>query len=397
MSQNLAPLLFTALLNIADFVSDWYVVLKYGCLIDSTLSTGCGSEQELTSCEAHPWWFGIGLFLLIASNLAQSYLWASPNELRMMILLHRCGCSWPESSKQLLAFRLLFLLAFMQLHYLVDILFACGWGEVLVPVQGSRLSLHGMEDGEWESAKKAIRSRELATKLLESGPQLYLQSYVLFAVGSHREPVNVISVSISALALGHGILKVMDENPCKTWNLVYRRLLAFMWLASDQAMRAAGYALVLSPSARPYGITLVVVASATICGLHIWNDVTWGVCGNFRDFIHFFYEAAFKMYLIPVMALERLEIFTTLAVAVRFFEMATFALVAYACARTKCGHRPTNEVLGLVSLLMFNVVCFGILYFCFDEETGNDDENDKFLMPSATVQALLVQRIDMCC
>ena len=52
--------------------------------------------------------------------------------------------------------------------------------------------------------------RELATKILESGPQLYLQSYILFAVGSHGDPVKVASVAISILALGHGLLKVLS-------------------------------------------------------------------------------------------------------------------------------------------------------------------------------------------
>ncbi|CAJ1383509.1 unnamed protein product [Effrenium voratum] len=37
----------------------------------------------------------------------------------------------------------------------------------------------------------------MATKVLESAPQLYLQSYVLYAAGSHGDPIKIASIGIS--------------------------------------------------------------------------------------------------------------------------------------------------------------------------------------------------------
>ena len=157
LPKFVAAMLFTACLNWADFFSDWYVVLQYACMIDSDMTVGCGSG-ELQACEAHPWWFAIGLSLLVLSNLVQSCAWA----FGIYFFLEDEWGRLPETcSGQLALGLLLILLAFAQLHYLVDIAAACIVG---VPWPSS--------SGPGENRNQANISRELATKILESGPQL---------------------------------------------------------------------------------------------------------------------------------------------------------------------------------------------------------------------------------
>jgi hypothetical protein len=43
--------------------------------------------------------------------------------------------------------------------------------------------------------------------MLESAPQLYLQSYILFVIGEHRNHLKLISIMFSALSLAVGVSK----------------------------------------------------------------------------------------------------------------------------------------------------------------------------------------------
>ena len=357
--------LFTACLNWADFFSDWYVVLQYACVIDSSISVGCGSG-ELQACEAHPWWFAMGVSLLVVSNLFQSLVWT------MSFVVFLCNCATikdrlSETRQYILLNLLLALLAFAQLHYLLDIAAAC---------------IVGAPDptGVFDARVDASRNREVTTKILESGPQLYLQSYILFAVGSHGDPMKLASVAISVLAIGHGLLK---ENTAALSKPVYG-MITFLWISSDQALRSAGYALVLARGARPYGITLTALAAVASCGLHIrimeeairrermndeldsYGDPPSLACRVVVNAVSLF----FSLYLVPAVALSNVSIAVP-SLLVRWVEMAACALLAYTFATTNCGHAPAREVLGLLGLLVFNVLCYLIRYFCFDHKTGD--------------------------
>ena len=358
LPKFVAATLFTACLNWADFFSDWYVVLQYACVINSDMSVGCGSGDgsgELQACEAHPWWFAIGLSLLVISNVVQSCCWAF------------CFCKFlgehakdqiPETcAGRLGLLLLLFLLAFAQLHYLADIAAACMVG---APHLGDST----------DEFSNGYIFRELATKILESGPQLYLQSYILFATGSHGDPMKLASVAISILALGHGLMKLMSmEGPSALAKPAYW-MITFLWFSSDQALRSAGYALVLAPGARPFGMVLVALAALASCGLGVRDGFFLSLCCENlqRGGALFFFG-----YLVPGFLLfENADLVSAWPVLlVRWVEMATCALLSYAFATTNCGHAPTNEVLGLLGLLLFNVLCHLIRYFCFDHETGD--------------------------
>ena len=292
-------LFMSACLNVADFVSDWYVVLQYGCVIPSALNTSCNLESG-RSCESHPWWFAFGVFMLIGSNLVQSVGWAGmavaggdgfllehhyihqiPAIDFVCFLITLIVLIWSPSyqifwgllkstpridtwSRWLLAVVICFTLAFCQLHYVVELILAFHLGD---PMTGGGSGDFGGIRG------RALIFRELATQILESGPQLYFQSYVVFAAGSSGDLVTILSVGISIMALSHGILNFWLLFPTRKDALkkLSYRVVSFLWLSSDQAVRAAGCALALSTHIRPYGPALVGLAAVMTMGVIVWT------------------------------------------------------------------------------------------------------------------------------
>ena len=122
--------------------------------------------------------------LLVVSNTLQSVAWArtvddDPDEDLWHLLPGNCR-------SRMLMRTLLFPVAFIQLHYVVDIAARLCTGRRERDVTGGRLS------------------REVATKCLESAPQLYFQAYVLLALGTHGEPLQAASVAISVASLTYG-------------------------------------------------------------------------------------------------------------------------------------------------------------------------------------------------
>lgn len=361
--------LFTACLNWADFASDWYVILQYGCIIDSAMSTGCGQAEELQGCKAHPWWFGIGLFVLIGSNLVQSWAWAGAaiNALRdeRLMLMPKGD---PASFATIL---LLFILAFFQVHYLLDIALAC------------RLGVPNMKDRRDAQRILGPRYREVANKLLESAPQLYFQAYILFAVGSHGDVMKVLSVIISACSLSHGVMMLLYTSG---QNSIALTSLTALWLVSDQVLRSAGYALVLSEAPRPYGIAVIALASLVISGHEAKKDAEirrgqnaklselslrdWGLLAI--GAVVCYPPAFFLSYLVPTSDMIRYRWPTVLVT--RWLEMAIFATVAFLVARTPCGQVPTSEVAGLLCLLLSNICIYIVRHFCFEQEIGNPQQ-----------------------
>ena len=183
--------------------------------------------------------------------------------------------------------------------------------------------------------------------------------------------MKLASVAISILALGHGLLKVASTVGASALSKPVYWMITFLWFSSDQALRSAGYALVLAPGARPYGIALMALAALASCGLTIrsrssepvvwlrWQTLAQGaVC-------------FFIVYLVPFYLLDPESAQAVPVFLVRWVEAATCAFLSYAFATTGCGHVPTNEVLGLWGLLAFNVLCCLIRHFCFDPKTGN--------------------------
>ena len=254
-------LLFTACLNIADCISDTWVVLRFGCVMQSKLTTSCDPDVGSEACEAHPAWFGIGLSLLVVSNSLQSACWlgGARSVLEDLDRLPETKLGWFATYLSLLV------VAFFQMNYLVDI--------ALV------FKLGAPDDGR----KDVFMFREFITKSCESAPQLYFQSYVLFAVGSHGDPAQLVSVCISVLALAHGMLKlgpVLDNDVQKPLENPFFYAVTFLWLASDQALRSAGFAPVLSQGSRPYGLALLALTSMAATGAFAAADAGYNCLSN---------------------------------------------------------------------------------------------------------------------
>ena len=351
-------LLFTACLNIADFISETLVVLRFGCLLESKLSTSCEPAVGSEACEAHPAWFGIGLSLLVVSNSLQSACWlgGARSVLEDLDRLPETKLGWFAT------YLSLFVVAFFQMNYLVDI--------ALV------FKLGAPDDGR----KDVFMFREFITKSCESAPQLYFQSYVLFAVGSHGDPAQLVSVCISVLALAHGMLKlgplgpVLDNDVQKPLENPFFYAVTFLWLASDQALRSAGFALVLSQGSRPYGLALLALTSMAATGAFAAADAGYNCLSNLIGCCLSFASA----YMVPLMPWweltsgrsEFVKSLCGLVLTIRWLETAGCALLAYLFAKSNCGYTPVREVFGLICILGFNLACFNFLHLCFDKETG---------------------------
>mmetsp|Transcript_46664 Transcript_46664/g.108997 ORF Transcript_46664/g.108997 Transcript_46664/m.108997 type:complete len:156 (+) Transcript_46664:355-822(+) len=59
--------------------------------------------------------------------------------------------------------------------------------------------------------KVSILERETINKLVESVPQAFFQAYVLFATGSHGQPLRVFSLTVSILSLSTSLLVSLPE------------------------------------------------------------------------------------------------------------------------------------------------------------------------------------------
>ena len=184
--------LFAACLNWADFASDWLVVLQYGCIIGGSLPRGSRCHAEgFGGCQAHGWWFGIGLSLLVISTVFQSWLWTI-NSYDYLKNHKRLPSSTSGTAILMLC---LFLLGLCQLHYLLDIVLAL---------------IHQDTPKENHYLRDMIFWRELMVKAVESAPQLYFQLYVLLALEGHENAWRVISVVVSAVALGYGLVDLLN-------------------------------------------------------------------------------------------------------------------------------------------------------------------------------------------
>lgn len=173
---------FFACLNLVDFVTDTLVLLRLSCFLgDSDKGQPCTGSVSST-CQSHPWWTGIGFVILLASTIKGCAAWVRP-ESRKRSRLHRSE----RTCKGGLSLAGLYLIGFLQLSPFVD----------LFDLIKNRVE---------PEKKKASMRRDLMTKTMESGPQALFQSYIMFSLGSQRELLNVLSISVSILSLSLGLV-----------------------------------------------------------------------------------------------------------------------------------------------------------------------------------------------
>lgn len=335
-----------AIVNYVDFITDVLVMLEYGCFLNNNLTTSCDGVE---GCEAHWWWFGLALSILIISSLVQSFYYSGD-----------CGSCG------------LCCLSLLQLSYLRDLCVALG----------------GEEDTE---ENRRVMIRDVIVKMLESAPQLYLQSYILFVIGEHRNHLKLISIMFSALSLAVGVSKFV------MWQFEDTRLLPkvalALFLTSDQLMRAAAYALVLSEAARFLGLPLVLLFGLLAWMLRFRADGAEGGC-QLANLGAPMLTGVVAGHLVPILTLQarmrpkavlsnqiseidlRLngsdcwkKLYIYWSLPLRFVEILIYAILGLTVAERRCGFPPHKEVIVVFGLLGANLlILLTLCCFTFEPE-----------------------------
>ena len=202
------------------------MILQYGCFVDNSLTPECPTleanntgavnvtlDLELPECTPHWAWFGIALTLVVLSTLVPAFFWADQRE---------------RKSDGATTGRFMFFcsLGVAQLSQVWDL------AQVLREGVLEEDPSHG-----------GAGRRNFATVILESAPQLYLQSYVLFALGAYGQTFKVMSVCSSVLSLAGSAVMAAAKTAAsgdRLTRLWPGKVLAVLFLATDAAVRSMG-------------------------------------------------------------------------------------------------------------------------------------------------------------
>ena len=419
--MTLCKMLFFAVLNLADFVTDVLVLLRLSCAIDAPdVRRSCGDSMGIVGtnitnsrdaessldgvCQAHPWWFAIGATLLGASMFISGYFYA----------LGKKDALWR------------FVITIFQLAPFIEVAQVLRKGEDYLD----------------DLTRLRIMTRELKVKQFESAPQAVMQTYILWSLGTHTQPLNVFSVviSVSSLALSLGVVlpekdkleqklaqKLRDlgeigdlgsvnvesnlqvviglANPTHSHEtsdcpgpatcippmeeLFIGKAVLAAYLASDLGLRCVGYALLFSPSVRHAGIpTAIASILGYSCIISISRERQSGrlrsigandkpntvllvltcPCQCIALPSLFTYFALMPTPLLASVYPWPFGWFEALGLCFRFLEYGIFAGLIMGLGQTACGERLTWEPQAFLCLLGFNIlVCvlyYGILRPC---------------------------------
>eukprot|EP00438_Fugacium_kawagutii_P018757 Skav204396 [mRNA] locus=scaffold2947:178598:179590:+ [translate_table: standard] len=314
-------------------------MLEYGCFIDNTLSTSCDGTD---TCEAHWWWFGLSLSILIISTVLQSFFYGD-------------DCHSPG----------LCCLSCFQLGHLRDF---------CLVISGAK------EDPE---QNRRVLLRETTMKITESAPQLYLQSYVLFAVGAHRHRSKLMSVIISAMSLAFGVTKFIAHLKRIRCN---QKFGIGLFIATDQLLRASAYALVLSEAARPIGVPLMLFFALVSWFIRYKADG-----GGWDSLLSPLLTGVAAGHIVPLLSLQAImspqaalknqikdlklngsdfwkKLYVYGALVPRYVEVAIYVVLGLTVAQRRCGFPPTEEVWVICGLLSANFCMLGLLRYVHPEE-----------------------------
>eukprot|EP00438_Fugacium_kawagutii_P014169 Skav207935 [mRNA] locus=scaffold108:23565:24734:+ [translate_table: standard] len=363
--------LFSAVLNYVDFVTDILVMLEYGCFLRNALSTRCAvavdnlsMESWIPVCQPHWWWFGLSLSILVVSTVAQAFVYTiRPGQHGGFC----CFCC----------------LGIFQLTYLRDLGMA-----ICFPDAAQK-----------EAEINSSLSRDLMVKISECTPQLYLQTYILFAIQAQGDQLKVISTLVSAASLALGLVKFMAaqsgfQGILETFP---RKLAVGLFLTTDQLLRAWAYAVMLSEAAWPVGVPIMLLfplVSLILCYKALGTSGFGGLCLALS-------AGVWAGHILPLLSLTSTltpdpkdfrgaevwkRAYIRLALPLRYLEMTSCGVVGFTVAKTACGQVPVIEMTTFFILMFGNlIVCIGIILCTRSQVQVNPSEESHPESPPLTL------------
>ncbi|CAE6935989.1 unnamed protein product, partial [Symbiodinium natans] len=328
----------------ADYASDFYVMLQYACVVENSLTPDCSlaipgnqTSREPLAAECIPqWsWFGISCALVVLSTLVPSFWW-------MAFQTQREGQSVPR----MCAFCCL---GIFQLTHL--------WELATFARRGTRE----------EHEKDASSGRTLFAAVVESVPQLYLQAYVLFALGARGQAFKLASVCLSVTTLTASVVMLGTtgrNDRLSTWKA---QAAAALFIGTDAAVRSMGLSMAFSEPVRPYGAP-VAAATFVACVLYqAWSIPrgAGGVCNNLASL----------PYVVPAAAViadeeeARRKHGMPVVLGLRFLETVAFGILAAAFGEAACGGGLETELAVYFGMLVANALSL-ITFKCFSDGSG---------------------------
>lgn len=153
-----------------------------------------------------------------------------------------------------------------------------------------------------------------------------------------------------------------------------------LFLATDQLLRASGYALVLSPAARPIGVPMMLVFGVLSWGL---IHKAYGTGGGVATLVFTLFIAVVGGHVVPIFPLNALidttmktalkgsecwkQLYLRWALAPRFLEMVLCGIIGWTVAKTACGSTPTVEVGSFFGLLAVNFMFLLVMLWCMND------------------------------
>ena len=326
-------------------------MLQYGCIMDNSLTPDCPSvllvneTNETTVLEAHAeatcsphWaWFGISCTLIVISTLVPAFAWT----------LGRMAETTCRSS-------FFCCLGILQLTHVWQL------GELFLEMEPSEIR-----------AEDSSFLRNLATAMTESAPQLFLQAYVLFALGAYGQGFKLASVGISIVSLTSSVVMAAAasaDTRMKTWKA---KAIGMFFIGTDVAVRSMGFAMAFSEPVRAFG-TATAGSFFTVC-------LCYQLCicrrqGTHRGESRARMGLVFLPYLIPATPLifdkdDYRKTGLEVVLALRYIETVIFGILAGVFGQTACGNSLGVELAVYFSMLVANALAL-IGFNCFVEKDG---------------------------
>ena len=284
-------------------------------------------EPQAAECIPQWSWFGLSCTLVVLSTLVPACWWTLEQH-------QEKGPNGPPDC-------CLCCLGIFQLSYFFEV---------------AKFARTGKRDGD---DKHASRQYSFLTAVLESTPQLYLQSQVLFALGAHGQAFKVASVCLSIATLTTSVV-TFGSHRLGTWKA---KAAAALFIGTDAAVRSMGFAMAFSEPIRPYG---AAVAATTFVACNLYQAWSARKEGEYAALL-------LLPYVVPAAVMADEEEFRRLGMpvvlALRFVETIAFGILAAVFGKTACGGGLETELAIYFGLLAANALSL-ITFKCLLDGSG---------------------------